>query len=107
MGLPAMNFQVVVLAGGLSKKLYPLVSKDVPKALLPLGNKPVLSYVLELLEASNLKDIILIAAGEDAALCVGNWVAEAVHDRLRVEVKSHLTDLSSIATPALNLYLPT
>lgn len=86
MGLPAMNFQVVVLAGGLSKKLYPLVSKDVPKALLPLGNKPVLSYVLELLEASNLKDIILVAAGEDAALCVGNWVADAVHDRLRVEV---------------------
>ncbi|KAG0576992.1 hypothetical protein M758_5G105800 [Ceratodon purpureus] len=85
---PAMNFQVVVLAGGLSKKLYPLVSKDVPKALLPLGNKPVLSYVLELLEASNLKEIILVVAGEDAAQCVGNWVADAVHDRLRVEVAS-------------------
>lgn len=83
---PAMGFQVVVLAGGLSKKLYPLVSKDVPKALLPVGNKPVLSYVLELLEASNLKDIIVVVSGEDAALCVGNWVTEAVHDRLRVEV---------------------
>jgi translation initiation factor eIF-2B subunit gamma len=83
---PAMGFQVVVLAGGLSKKLYPLVSKDVPKALLPVGNKPVLSYVLELLEASNLKDIIVVVSGEDAALCIGNWVTEAVHDRLRVEV---------------------
>ncbi|XP_024398106.1 uncharacterized protein [Physcomitrium patens] len=81
-----MNFQVVVLAGGVSKKLHPLVSKDVPKALLPLGNKPVLSYVLELLETSSLKEIILVVAGEDAALCVSNWVAETVHDRLRVEV---------------------
>lgn len=98
MGLPAMNFQVVVLAGGLSKKLYPLVSKDVPKALLPLGNKPVLSYVLELLEASNLKDIILVAAGEDAALCVGNWVADAVHDRLRVEVRTNSCTPPSIVT---------
>ena len=91
---PAMGFQVVVLAGGLSKKLYPLVSKDVPKALLPVGNKPVLSYVLELLEASNLKDIIVVVSGEDAALCIGNWVTEAVHDRLRVEVFSCLHFIS-------------
>nr|DAD42954.1 TPA_asm: hypothetical protein HUJ06_001184 [Nelumbo nucifera] len=55
-----MDFQVVVLAGGTSKELVPLVSKEVPKALLPVANRPVLSYILELLEASNLKDLIVV-----------------------------------------------
>ncbi|XP_058107375.1 uncharacterized protein LOC131250961 isoform X2 [Magnolia sinica] len=57
-----MDFQVVVLAGGTSKNLHPIVSKEVPKALLPVANRPVLSYVLELLESSNLKDLIVVAA---------------------------------------------
>lgn len=77
-----MDFQVVVLAGGSSKNLAPLVSnvisppslsssatpiqltppplQEVPKPLLPVANRPVLSYVLELLEASNLKDLIVV-----------------------------------------------
>ncbi|ERM99089.1 translation initiation factor eIF-2B subunit gamma [Amborella trichopoda] len=81
-----MDFQVVVLAGGTSKNLIPLVSKDVPKALLPVANRPVLSYVLELLEASNLKDLILVVEGQDAALQIGSWVSGAYADRLHVEV---------------------
>ncbi|MCI63848.1 translation initiation factor eIF-2B subunit gamma-like, partial [Trifolium medium] len=40
-----MDFQVVVLAGGVSKKLLPLVSKELPNALLPVANRPLLSYV--------------------------------------------------------------
>jgi uncharacterized membrane protein YdbT with pleckstrin-like domain len=31
-----------------------------PKALLPVANKPLLSYVLEMLEANNLKNIIVV-----------------------------------------------
>lgn len=34
--------------------------QELPKALLPVANRPVLSYVLELLELSNLKDIIVV-----------------------------------------------
>ncbi|KAJ6716256.1 TRANSLATION INITIATION FACTOR EIF-2B SUBUNIT GAMMA [Salix koriyanagi] len=81
-----MDFQVVVLAGGTCKKLLPLVSKDVPKALLPVANRPVLSYVLEQLELSNLKDLIVVVEGEDAALCVGGWISNAYVDRLHVKV---------------------
>ncbi|KAL0459071.1 UNVERIFIED_CONTAM: hypothetical protein Slati_0534300 [Sesamum latifolium] len=55
-----MDFQVVVLAGGFSKTLVPLVSKEVPKALLPVANRPVLSYVLELLEQNDLKNAIVL-----------------------------------------------
>ncbi|KAL0735494.1 hypothetical protein Bca4012_011704 [Brassica carinata] len=81
-----MDFQVVILAGGFSSNLVPLVSKEVPKALLPVANRPVLSYVLHLLESSNLKDLIVVVEGEDAALKVGGWISSACVDRLHVEV---------------------
>lgn len=90
-----MNFQVVILAGGTSKTLFPLVSKDVPKALLPVANRPVLSYVLELLEASNLKDLIVVVAGEDAAARVGGWISQAYLDRLHVEVAAVPEDVGT------------
>ncbi|KAL2631310.1 hypothetical protein R1flu_015996 [Riccia fluitans] len=86
----AMNFQVIVLAGGggLSKKLSPLVTKDLPKALLPVGNRPLISYVLELLEASFIKDLLVVVAGDEAATQVENWISNAFDDRLHVEVVS-------------------
>ncbi|KAK8675802.1 hypothetical protein V6N13_033865 [Hibiscus sabdariffa] len=66
-----MDFQVVVLAGGNSKNLTPLIAKDVPKLLLPVANCPILYYVLHQLRQSNLKDLIVVVEGEDAALHVG------------------------------------
>ena len=35
--------------------------QDVPKSLLPVANRPVLSYVLDLLEKTNLKDLIVVS----------------------------------------------
>ncbi|KAL5766210.1 hypothetical protein ACOSP7_016827 [Xanthoceras sorbifolium] len=90
-----MDFQVVVLAGGTSKKLLPLVSKEVPKALLPVANRPVLSFVLEQLEFSNLKDLIVVVEGDDAALSVGSWISGAYADRLHVEVATVHEDVGT------------
>uniref|UniRef100_A0A0E0PXF2 Translation initiation factor eIF2B subunit gamma n=1 Tax=Oryza rufipogon TaxID=4529 RepID=A0A0E0PXF2_ORYRU len=90
-----MDFQVVVLAGGTSEKLSPLVSKDVPKALLPVANRPVLSYVLDLLEASDLKDIIVVVEGQEAARLVGAWASSAYLDRLLVEVVAVPEDIGT------------
>ncbi|XP_021812773.1 translation initiation factor eIF-2B subunit gamma isoform X2 [Prunus avium] len=90
-----MDFQVVVLAGGTSKNLVPLVSKEVPKALLPVGNRPVISYVLELLELSNLKDLIVVVEGQDAAVRVGSWISGAYVDRLHVEVAAVPEDVGT------------
>ncbi|KAG5517723.1 hypothetical protein RHGRI_038190 [Rhododendron griersonianum] len=90
-----MDFQVVVLAGGTSKELIPLVSNEVPKALLPVANRPVLSYVLELLEQNNLKDLIVVVEGEDAALRVGGWISSAYVDRLHVEVAAVPEDVGT------------
>ncbi|KAF3777784.1 Translation initiation factor eIF-2B subunit gamma [Nymphaea thermarum] len=93
--MAAMDFQVVVLAGGNSKELAPLVSNDVPDALLPVANRPVLSFVLELLEASNLKDLIVVVEGKDAALKVGGWISSAYADRLNVEVAAVAEDVGT------------
>ncbi|XP_021734277.1 translation initiation factor eIF-2B subunit gamma-like [Chenopodium quinoa] len=101
-----MDFQVVVLAGGTSKNLAPLVSKEVPKALLPVGNRPVVSYVLDLLEQSNLKDIIVVVGGADAAVKVGGWISSAYVDRLRVEVVAVPEDKGTAgALRAISRYL--
>ncbi|KAF9596260.1 hypothetical protein IFM89_008423 [Coptis chinensis] len=90
-----MDFQVVVLAGGTSKHLVPIVSKEVPNPLLPVANRPVLSYVLELLEASNLKDLIVVVEGQDAAAAVGGWISSAYVDRLHVEVAAVPEDVGT------------
>ncbi|KAI9474108.1 MAG: nucleotide-diphospho-sugar transferase [Benjaminiella poitrasii] len=56
------EFQAVVLGGyGSSNRLYPISEEDnLPKALLPVGNKPVISYTLEWLEKAGINDIIVI-----------------------------------------------
>ncbi|KAL6879660.1 hypothetical protein ACP4OV_012319 [Aristida adscensionis] len=101
-----MDFQVVVLAGGTSEKLSLLASSggprisslvlDLPKALLPVANCPVLSYALDLLEASDLKDLIVVVEGQEAARLVGVWVSSAYVDRLCVEVVAVPEDIGSV-----------
>ncbi|GLT81793.1 hypothetical protein SLE2022_002260 [Rubroshorea leprosula] len=70
-----MDFQVVVLAGSTSKNLAPLVSNEVPKALLP--------------------DLIVVVEGKDAALHVGGWISGAFIDRLHVEVAAVPEDVGT------------
>lgn len=41
-----MNYNLVVLAAGFGTRLYPL-TKDVPKALLPINGKAVLDYFMD------------------------------------------------------------
>ncbi|KAF6149391.1 hypothetical protein GIB67_016929 [Kingdonia uniflora] len=91
-----MEFQVVVLAGGTSSKtLIPLVSEEVPKPLLPVANRPVLSYILDLLESSNLKDLIVVVEGKEAARRVSSWISSTYLDRLHVEVASVPEDVGT------------
>jgi len=53
------EFQVVVLAGGDGRRLKPL-TEGIPKTLLPIANKPVLSYQLDFLSTAGFKEVILI-----------------------------------------------
>ncbi|KAF0378179.1 nucleotide-diphospho-sugar transferase [Gigaspora margarita] len=54
------EFQAIVLAG-YGHRLYPLSEdNNLPKALLPLANKPMLYYVLDWLERAGIFDVLVI-----------------------------------------------
>ena len=44
-----MEFQAIILAGGRGSRMYPL-TENIPKALLPVGNKPLIWYPVNYLE---------------------------------------------------------
>lgn len=50
--------KTIILAGGMGTRLKDVVS-DVPKPMAPVGGKPFLEYVISMLAAQDLRDIIL------------------------------------------------
>lgn len=60
------RFQVVILAGGENKKLFPLTSGGV-KALLPVGNRPLISYTLRHLEQAGISQAVVVSGPRAAA----------------------------------------
>lgn len=60
----------VILAGGTGSRMYPL-TEECPKALLPVGNKPLIWYPIQLLEKNGFEgehnariDIYFLYAGQ-------------------------------------------
>eukprot|EP00198_Chlamydomonas_reinhardtii_P010061 XP_001699398.1 eukaryotic initiation factor [Chlamydomonas reinhardtii] len=68
------SYQAVVLAGGEDQILYPLTTNTV-KALLPVANKPLISYPLRTLAEAGLRSAILVVIGEKAAASVREWIS--------------------------------
>ncbi|MCX5872039.1 MAG: sugar phosphate nucleotidyltransferase [Deltaproteobacteria bacterium] len=52
----------VILAGGLGTRLYPL-TKITNKHLLPIYNKPMISYPVECLVRAGIEDILIVTGG--------------------------------------------
>lgn len=48
----------IILAGGFAKRLWPL-TKDIPKALIEIGGKPIIDYIIENIEDSEVEEIII------------------------------------------------
>ena len=51
--------QAVILAAGLNTRMFP-VSKVIPKALLPLGAKPVIHHLVEECNAVGIREIVVV-----------------------------------------------
>ena len=51
--------KAVILAAGEGRRLRPLTG-NMGKGMLPVGNRPILSYVLESLSKVNIRDIVLV-----------------------------------------------
>lgn len=54
-----MEFTPIILSGGEGAKLYPL-AEHVPKPLLPIANRPLIWYVLALLEKAGFQKVYII-----------------------------------------------
>ncbi|XP_046830760.1 translation initiation factor eIF-2B subunit gamma [Vespa crabro] len=55
------EFQAIVLAGGKGSRMTELTAGQ-PKCLLPIGNKPMIWFSLQLLERSGFKECIIIVS---------------------------------------------
>jgi len=53
--------KALILAAGYATRLYPL-TLDKPKALLPVGNKPIIDRIIEKIEAIGMIDEVIIVA---------------------------------------------
>ena len=64
MAPPDPGFQVGILAGGECKRLYPLTSGTLGlfKAMLPVANKPLISYPLRHLSEAGIKHALVVRA---------------------------------------------
>lgn len=49
--------KAMIMAAGVGSRLRPLTA-EIPKPMVPIGNKPVMEYCVELLKLHNIKDII-------------------------------------------------
>ena len=65
--------KAVVLAGGFARRMWPL-TKERPKHLLPVAGKPILSYVMEKLEAASKIDQIFVSTNARFADQFGNYL---------------------------------
>jgi len=61
--------QIVIIAGGLATRLYPITQK-IPKSMIEIGGKPFLQWQIKLLKKNKITDIIL---------CVGQ-MAEQIEE---------------------------
>ncbi|KAG2497652.1 hypothetical protein HYH03_004391 [Edaphochlamys debaryana] len=68
------SYQAVILAGGEDQILYPLTTNMV-KALLPVANKPLISYPLRTLQEAGLRTAFVVVIGEKAAASVREWIS--------------------------------
>jgi translation initiation factor eIF-2B subunit gamma len=66
--------QAVILAGGGGSRLWPLTASGVPKVLLPVANRPLLSFPLRMLEEGGITDVLVVCEGEAAASAVRSWL---------------------------------
>lgn len=62
------EFTVVIMAGGAGSRLAPLTD-GLPKALLPVANRPLITHVLETFERAGVKGARALDDRCDAHFC--------------------------------------
>lgn len=67
----------VILAAGLGTRIYPL-SKEFPKPILPVCNRPLVEYQIEMMNVSGISEVYVVISSE-----TGSTIAELLGDGAR------------------------
>jgi len=81
----------ILPAAGLATRFLP-VTKAVPKELLPLGNKPVIHWIVEEAVAAGVEEIVLVISPDKTAIREYFSPAPALDDILQARGKPELLD---------------
>jgi len=75
--------KAAILAGGAGTRLYPLTAY-VPKALIPVGNRYVIEYIIEYLRKSEVRDLIMLVSNNEIDL-LKNHLQDGSRFGVRIE----------------------
>ena len=76
--------KAIILAAGYATRLYPL-TLNTPKALLPIGRKPIIDYIVEQIDIIQEVDELYVVTNSRFAKHFTQW-AEASGSRLPITV---------------------
>ncbi len=62
-----MSLKAAILAGGAGTRLYPITAY-VPKALIPIGNRYVIEYIIDYLKHHGINDIVMLISENEFEL---------------------------------------
>jgi dTDP-glucose pyrophosphorylase len=71
----------VILAAGMGKRIYPLSNK-VPKAILPVCNRPLIEYQIEMMKNCGLSEILVVIGSN-----MGSAIVKTLGDGTRFGMK--------------------
>ena len=84
-----MSLKVIILCAGYATRLYPL-TENMPKPLLPVGNKPILEWILERVQKVRGVEAVYLVSNQKFAGHFETWAAKAKYP-WPVEVVNDLT----------------
>jgi UTP--glucose-1-phosphate uridylyltransferase len=92
--------KAVILTAGLGTRFLP-ITKVVPKALLPIGPKPIVQYLVEEAAASGIEEVIFVISPDQTAIqdyFTGNEKLEKeLEQRGKTEELAKLKEVESLA----------
>lgn len=78
--------KAAILAGGAGTRLYP-VTAYVPKALIPIGNRYVIEYIINYLKRYDISDIVMLVSDSELEL-LRNHIGDGRRFGVNVEYSS-------------------
>ena len=82
--------KVVILCAGYATRLYPL-TENMPKPLLPVGNKPILEWILERVQKVQNVEAVYLVSNQKFAGHFETWTAEVKYPWPVEVVNDHTT----------------